>query len=139
MTGIGCAIAHRAAPAPAGVQQVASHRLHPGDAGAALATAPQPAVAMRRCPKTSGHARRGAIDPHSQGFKRSAMNANTPREFYRSEAFPEDVADLVSPTPTAAARREQRMNWMMLGLVPLGLATAAAAVGVVVTLFSRVF
>jgi hypothetical protein len=65
------------------------------------------------------------------------MNANTPRDFYRSEAFPEDVAELVSPTLTAADRREQRRNWMMLGLVPLGLATAAAAVGVAVTLFAR--
>jgi len=66
------------------------------------------------------------------------MNVNSRSDFYRSEAFPEDVADLVSPALTAADRREQRTKWMLLGFVPLGLATAAAAFGLAITLFARV-
>ena len=66
------------------------------------------------------------------------MNVNSRSDFYRSEAFPEDVVDLVSPALTAADRREQRRNWILLGLVPLGLATAAAAFGLAITLFARV-
>jgi hypothetical protein len=66
------------------------------------------------------------------------MNAITPhREFHRSEAFPEDVADLVAASPTAVARRAPPTRWLMLSFVPLGLATAAAAVGVLATLLSR--
>ncbi len=66
------------------------------------------------------------------------MNAHdkartVPRPFYRSEAFPEDVAEFVAPAPRAAVRaapmpRRQRnlsMLWL-LGLLPL----AALAVGV---------
>lgn len=55
------------------------------------------------------------------------------RPFYRSEAFPEDVADFVEPTlqaaVTAAPVRRRRRNLSMLwllGLLPL----AALAVGV---------
>jgi hypothetical protein len=67
------------------------------------------------------------------------MQTTPQRKFHRSEAFPEDVADLVAPAPRAVARPAQPMRWMVMGLVPLGLATAAAAVGVAVTLISRVF
>jgi hypothetical protein len=51
------------------------------------------------------------------------------RPFFRSEAFPEDVADIVAPTPRAAAvqqpGRGTKMVWL-LGLLPL----VALAVGV---------
>ena len=65
------------------------------------------------------------------------MNAldktRNPRPFYRSEAFPEDVADFVEPALRASVKaapmpRRQRnlsMLWL-LGLLPL----AALAVGV---------
>ena len=60
-------------------------------------------------------------------------NARTPRPFYRSEAFPEDVADFVEPTlqasvktaPMPRRQRHQAMLWL-LGLLPL----VALAVGV---------
>ena len=61
------------------------------------------------------------------------MNAlDKTRPFYRSEAFPEDVADLVEPSLSTAAvavrmprrRRHVAMLWL-LGLLPL----AALAVG----------
>lgn len=53
-------------------------------------------------------------------------NDRHPRPFYRSEAFPEDVADLVTPTlPAAAAavrlprrKRPVAVLWL-LGLLPL--------------------
>lgn len=61
------------------------------------------------------------------------MNALNPhhdaRVFYRSEAFPEDVADLVEGAPQVAApparSRPMTMLWL-LGLLPL----VALAVGV---------
>ena len=58
------------------------------------------------------------------------MHADTnARPFYRSEAFPEDVADLVQPALSAAApvaQRSRSMLWL-LGLLPLlGLALGAA-------------
>jgi hypothetical protein len=61
------------------------------------------------------------------------MNAfDKARPFYRSEAFPEDVADLVEPTLPAAVKvapmpRRQRQTAMLwlLGLLPL----VALAVG----------
>ena len=60
-------------------------------------------------------------------------NARTARPFYRSEAFPEDVADFVEPALQASVKaapmpRRQRnlaMLWL-LGLLPL----VALAVGV---------
>jgi hypothetical protein len=58
------------------------------------------------------------------------MNAlDNARPFYRSEAFPEDVAELVEPAPKAVPMphrsRHLSMLWL-LGLLPL----AALAVGV---------
>jgi len=62
------------------------------------------------------------------------MNANqTPRPFYRSEAFPEDVADLVQPAPTAAAapitQRSRGTLWL-LGLLPLMALAVGAALAI---------
>jgi hypothetical protein len=53
------------------------------------------------------------------------MNAlDNARPFYRSEAFPEDVADLVEPAPKAVPMprrpRPVSMLWW-LGLLPLAL------------------
>jgi hypothetical protein len=59
------------------------------------------------------------------------------RPFYRSEAFPEDVADLVETATVIAARRARRSapSWLwMLSLLPIGLAA-----GVTVALLQRAF
>ena len=60
------------------------------------------------------------------------MNAlDKARPFYRSEAFPEDVADFVDPSPTTAVkaapmpRRQRHVTLWLLGLLPL----VALAVG----------
>jgi hypothetical protein len=67
----------------------------------------------------------------------NALDTNRParnvRPFYRSEAFPEDVADFVEPVlrasvkvvPRRSRQRHQAMLWL-LGLLPL-VALAAGA------------
>ena len=59
------------------------------------------------------------------------MSAETPRPFYRSEAFAEDVADLVeSATMIASQRRAPRSTfrvWLLtlpVGVVAMGTALA---------------
>lgn len=68
----------------------------------------------------------------------SAPRTDTARPFYRSEAFPEDVADLVESATVIAARRHQRSRqssrFWLLALLPVG---AAAATGVTVALLQR--
>jgi hypothetical protein len=57
------------------------------------------------------------------------MDANNPRPFYRSEAFPEDVADLVeSATVIASERRAPRstLRVWLVGVLPVGAVLAAA-------------
>jgi hypothetical protein len=57
------------------------------------------------------------------------------RPFYRSEAFPEDVADLVEKATVIAARRArpQRPSWLwMLSLLPIG-----AAAGITVAVLQK--
>jgi hypothetical protein len=71
-------------------------------------------------------------------MKTQTASADVARPFYRSEAFPEDVADLVESATAIAARRQRRSNssgrlWL-LGLLPFG---AAAATGVTVALLQR--
>ena len=71
-------------------------------------------------------------------MKTQTASADVARPFYRSEAFPEDVADLVESATAIAARRQRRASssprlWL-LGLLPLG---AAAATGVTVALLQR--
>jgi hypothetical protein len=59
----------------------------------------------------------------------TATNTETPRPFYRSEAFPEDVADLVeSATMLAAQRRAPRstLRVWLFGVLPVGVTLAAA-------------
>jgi len=60
---------------------------------------------------------------------KAVNHASDLRPFYRSEAFPEDVADLVEPAPKSVAMpqrsRSMTMLWL-LGLLPL----VALAVGV---------
>lgn len=63
----------------------------------------------------------------------NSRTARNVRAFYRSEAFPEDVADFVEPAlqasvkaaPMPRRQRNRSMLWL-LGLLPL----AALAVGV---------
>jgi hypothetical protein len=59
------------------------------------------------------------------------------RPFYRSEAFPEDVADLVEKATVIAARRARPARpsrlWL-LSLLPIG-----AAAGIGVALLQRLF
>jgi hypothetical protein len=71
-------------------------------------------------------------------MKTQTASADVARPFYRSEAFPEDVADLVESATAIAARRQRRSSssgrlWL-LGLLPFG---AAAATGVTVALLQR--
>jgi hypothetical protein len=72
-------------------------------------------------------------------MKTQTASADIARPFYRSEAFPEDVADLVESATAIAARRQRQASsssprlWL-LGLLPLG---AAAATGVTVALLQR--
>jgi hypothetical protein len=58
------------------------------------------------------------------------------RPFYRSEAFPEDVADLVESATVIAARRARstsRPSWLwLLSLLPIG-----AAAGLTVALLQK--
>jgi hypothetical protein len=70
-------------------------------------------------------------------MKTQHATADVARPFYRSEAFPEDVADLVESATMIAARRQRPTSsprlWL-LGLLPLG---AAAATGVTVAWLQR--
>jgi hypothetical protein len=70
-------------------------------------------------------------------MKNQTASSDVARPFYRSEAFPEDVADLVESATAIAARRQRRTSsprlWL-LGLLPFG---AAAATGVTVALLQR--
>jgi hypothetical protein len=62
------------------------------------------------------------------------MKATPPdivRPFYRSEAFPEDVADLVESATAVAATRQQRRQSSKLWLLSLLPIAAVAATAVV--------
>jgi hypothetical protein len=66
------------------------------------------------------------------------MHTQNDRSFHRSEAFPEDVADLVeSATVIAATRRGQHAHRQWLSMLPLG-ATALAALGAALVLLQRI-
>ena len=69
-------------------------------------------------------------------MKSQTASVEAARPFYRSEAFPEDVADLVeSATVLAAKRRRPGVSRLaLLTLLPLG----AVALGVAVAL-TRLF
>jgi hypothetical protein len=63
------------------------------------------------------------------------IDAADVRPFYRSEAFPEDVADLVESATVIAAKRArpQRPSWLwMLSLLPIG-----AVAGLTVALLQK--
>jgi hypothetical protein len=54
------------------------------------------------------------------------MNADLAHSFHRSEAFAEDVIDLVAETPQVIAQRRvsRLVNWLPLGVALLGVAFA---------------
>lgn len=67
----------------------------------------------------------------------NAPRAETARPFYRSEAFPEDVADLVESATAIAAQRRQRAQTGRVWLLALLPVAAATATGVAVALLQR--
>jgi hypothetical protein len=70
-------------------------------------------------------------------MKNLPASTHVVRAFHRSEAFTEDIADLVESATVLAAKRQRAATatrgWL-LALLPLG---AAAATGVTVALLQR--
>jgi hypothetical protein len=108
-----------------GVQQVAS-------------LIPTHASAHTEHPDTAAHRRERTLRMHAPTHVENAMNTQQTSEvrpFYRSEAFPEDVADLVESATAIAARRQHRPHsssrvWLLtllpVGAVAMGTALALA-------------
>jgi hypothetical protein len=70
-------------------------------------------------------------------MKRLPASTHVVRAFHRSEAFTEDIADLVEYSTVIAAKRQRstaRTRMWLLGLLPIG---AAATTGVTVALLQR--
>ena len=70
-------------------------------------------------------------------MKSQTASVEAARPFYRSEAFPEDVADLVESATVLAAKRRRTGGFSRLALLTL-LPLGAVALGVAV-LLTRLF
>jgi hypothetical protein len=86
-----------------------------------------------KCRAARAH-NRSRLAAHGRSTLRVQTNATRPvmnaldkaRPFYRSEAFPEDVADFVDPSPRSSTgkaapmpRRQRHVMLWLLGLLPL--------------------